>query len=93
MEDNSAEAVFNMLINFILEQARCRRQTVVVKGSVVFKRDFFYYLNDEERAEKRVRDVAYITERLNEMAEEKYKEMTAEKAPENSEQAKEEETE
>ena len=82
-----------VLINFIIEQARCRRHTVVVNGSVVFKRDFFYYLNDEERAEKRVRDVAYITERLNEMAEEKYKEMTTEAAPENPEQAQEEETE
>ena len=82
-----------VLINFILEHARRRRHTVTVSGPVVFRRNFFYYLNDEERAQKRENDVAYITERLNEMAEAKYNEMTAEPTPEIAESSEEKETE
>ena len=66
------------LISLIANRVRSAKTTVTVKGDVVFTRNFFRFLTDEERAAKRAADIATITGMLEEMADQKYEEMTAE---------------
>lgn len=65
------------LISLISNRVRSGKTTVTVKGDVAFTRNFIRYLSDEERAAKREADVACVTGMLEEMADQKYEEMTA----------------